>query len=390
MAAQRGGRAPPLRSRRGAAARRPGGRLPGAGGARRAMSGELIKVLTIPLFTGVIGYITNWTGVLMLFYPVRFRGWRIPGLAFLVSRAPRKGQEIPGMMHGGLGWQGMVPSRAAKMGSLAVGTGLAKVGRPADFYQQLEPEKLAEHILATAHRDVRLAVERIMQREDPTLWRSLPQLVRQSIHARVQEQLPSLVRSVTEQIGENIDQLLDVKLMVIRHIEADPNLANRMFLEVGEKELKFIQNFGFFFGLLLGIPLIFITRAFPQWWVLPIGGVAIGYVTHLLAPRMIYEPVEPHRLWPFTLHGLFIKRQPEAAEGYAKIISGDVITLQHIGHELLFGPRSDRTRRIVETALRPAGGRAVGPRPSLVRAAAPPARSAERSPPTPGARDIGA
>src|SRR5258708_10144533 len=109
------------------------------------MSGELIKVLTIPLFTGVIGYITNWTGVLMLFYPVRFRGWRIPGLAFLVTLAPRKIQEIPGMMHGRLGWQGIVPSRAAKMGSLAADTGLANVGRPAYFYHQPEPYKLTGH-----------------------------------------------------------------------------------------------------------------------------------------------------------------------------------------------------------------------------------------------------
>ena len=29
----------------------------------------LLELVTIPLFTGVIGYITNWTGVLMLFRP---------------------------------------------------------------------------------------------------------------------------------------------------------------------------------------------------------------------------------------------------------------------------------------------------------------------------------
>jgi uncharacterized membrane protein YheB (UPF0754 family) len=273
------------------------------------------------------------------------------------------------MMHGGIGWQGIVPSRAAKMGSLAVDTTIAKIGSAADIYEQLEPEKIAEHILATAQRDIRLVVERIMEREDPQLWRSLPQFVRDAIHARVQQQLPGMVRSVTEQIGENIDQLMDVKLMVIRHIEADPNLANRMFLEVGKKELRFIQNFGFFFGLLLGVPLIFITRAFPQWWVLPIGGVIIGYVTNLLALRMIYEPVEPRKIGPFTIQGLFIRRQPEAAEVYAKIIADDVITLQHIGDELLHGPRSDRTRLMIETALGPAVDQAVGRSRSLVRAA---------------------
>ena len=44
--------------------------------------------------------------------------------------------------------------------------------------------------------------------------------------------------------------------MVIRRIEAHPELANRIFLEVGRKELRFIINFGFFFGFLLGIPLV--------------------------------------------------------------------------------------------------------------------------------------
>jgi uncharacterized membrane protein YheB (UPF0754 family) len=333
------------------------------------VNGELIRALTIPLFTGVIGYVTNWSGVLMLFYPVQFKGWRVPGLATLVSLAPRKIQEIPGMMHGGIGWQGIVPSRAAKMGSLAVDTGISKIGNASDFYRQLEPEKLAEHILASARQDVRMVVERIMEREDPQLWRRLPRQIRENIHARVQQQLPQIVRTVTDEIGRNIDQLLDFKLMVIRHIEADPMLANRMFLEVGKKELKFIQNFGFFFGMALGVPMIFITRAFTMWWVLPIGGVIIGYVTNLLALRMIYEPIEPRKIFGFTWQGLFLKRQKEAAEVYAGIIAEDVITLQNIGEELLHGSRADRTRQMIETALRPAVDRAVGRSRSLVRAA---------------------
>ncbi len=42
------------------------------------MSKSTIALITIPFFTGVIGYVTNWTGVLMLFYPVHFRGFRSP------------------------------------------------------------------------------------------------------------------------------------------------------------------------------------------------------------------------------------------------------------------------------------------------------------------------
>ena len=40
------------------------------------MDSQTLSLITIPLFTGAIGYVTNWTGVWMLFYPVRFRGCR--------------------------------------------------------------------------------------------------------------------------------------------------------------------------------------------------------------------------------------------------------------------------------------------------------------------------
>jgi uncharacterized membrane protein YheB (UPF0754 family) len=322
--------------------------------------GDTLSLITIPLVTGAIGYTTNWSGVWMLFYPLRFVGIRIPGLAAVAGLLPRKLQQVPGIMHGGLGWQGIIPSRAAKMGSIAVDKGIAKLGSPADFYGQLEPDKIAEHILATARRDIRDLVERIMEREHPRLWHQLPPRMRESVHARVQEQLPAIVRTVTDEIGANVDQLLDIKLMVIREMEAHPELANRVFLEVARKELRFVVNFGFFFGALLGIPMVLITNAFPHWWVLPIGGVVIGYATNWVALWMIFEPVEPRRMGGLKLHGLFMRRQPEVADVYSGIIAEDIVTMGNIGEELLNGRRSDRTRQMIETALRPAVDRAAG------------------------------
>ena len=60
---------------------------------------------------------------------------------------PRKIQEVPGFLQGGIGWQGIVPARAAKMGSIAVDKAIAKLGTPKEFYQQLEPDQIAEHIV---------------------------------------------------------------------------------------------------------------------------------------------------------------------------------------------------------------------------------------------------
>src|SRR5918999_3280205 len=126
------------------------------------MEGDLVKELSIPLFTGAIGYLTNWSGVWMLFYPVRFAGWRVPGLRRLARLLPRRIQQIPGVMQGGVGWQGIIPSRAAKMGSIAVDKGIAKLGSTSDFYKQLDQERIVEHILESSRRDIRDVVERIM------------------------------------------------------------------------------------------------------------------------------------------------------------------------------------------------------------------------------------
>lgn len=330
----------------------------------------MIKDLTIPVFTGIIGYITNWTGVWMLFNPVRFKGFKAPGLTYLSKLLPRKVQQIPGVMHGGLGWQGIIPSRAAKMGSIAVDTTIAKLGSPADFFAAIEPEVMAEHMIRSSSGDIRDLVERAMEEEHPQMWRDLPAQVRAGVHERVQQQFPGIVREVVvDKIGKNIDQLLDIKLMVIKHLERRPELANRMFREVGEKELRFIINFGFFFGFLLGVPTVFITHAVPYWWVLPILGTMIGYATNWLAIAMIFQPADPRRILGYEWQGLFVKRRDHAAEVYASVVSEEIVTVANIGEELMHGPRADRTRQIIENALRPAVDRASGQFAPFVRVA---------------------
>jgi len=335
------------------------------------MDSDTISLLTVPLFTGAIGYVTNWSGVLMLFYPVHFRGIKVPGMKVISRFLPRKVRQVPlGFTNGGIGWQGIVPSRAAKMGSIATDKGIAKLGSPSEFYESLEPDAIAEHIVESSRGDIRELVERTMQREHPGLWNDLPPRVREAVHERVQDQLPDVVRSVTDGIGHDIDHLMDIKLMVIRQMEARPELANKIFLEIGKKELRFIINFGFWFGLLLGIPTAIVTEVlFHQWWLLPICGVIIGYVTNLVAILMIFEPVDERRIGPIRLHGLFLRRQKEVAGIYSKVIATDVVTLSNIGYELLHGRQSDRTRKLIVSSLRPAIDKATGYARAAVRVA---------------------
>ncbi|HUP99975.1 MAG TPA: hypothetical protein VM093_05885 [Aeromicrobium sp.] len=328
-----------------------------------------IHILTIPVFTGVVGWLINWSGLWMLFSPVEFHGFEVPGLKAVARVIPRKLQEIPGIMTGGVGWQGIVPARAAKMGSIASDKAIAKLGTPAEFYQQLEPDQIAEHIVSLFQPDMPQLISDVMLRENPRLWRDLPRPAKDAVVARVQAQMPTIVRGITDEIGNHIDQLLDPKVMVIEHFRRNPALVVRVFRDIGQRELNLMVAFGFIFGFLLGIPVAIIDHWFGIWWLLPLLGILVGWITNALGMWLIFEPVEPRTVLGVKVHGLFLRRQDEAAEVYARIIADDVITLERIGDFLMNGPRGDRTRQMIATAMRPAIDDAAGPARGVVRIA---------------------
>jgi uncharacterized membrane protein YheB (UPF0754 family) len=315
---------------------------------------EWIRLITIPFFTGAIGWLINWTGLIMLFHPVSFYGVRVPGLRDVATLIPRRLQEIPGWMEGRVGWQGIVPARAAKMGSIAVDKAIAKLGTPAEFYQQLEPDEIAHKIVEMFGPEVPRIVDDTMWREQPQLWRAVPPRAKQAVYDRVNAQLPTIVKQITDEIGEHINLLLDPKLMVIDHFAANPALVNRIFQDVGKRELSLMVNFGFLFGFLFGIPVAAIIHFFPEWWLLPILGVFVGWMTNALGMFVIFEPVEPSYLLGVKLQGLFLRRQQQVADVYAGIIADDVVTLENIGNFLMTGPNADRTRQMLESAMGPA------------------------------------
>jgi hypothetical protein len=329
---------------------------------------------TIPVFTGVVGWLINWSGLWMLFNPLTFRGTRVPGMRELATLLPRKLQEVPGILQGGVGWQGIIPARAAKMGSIAVDKAIAKLGTPRDFYEQLGPARLAEHIVDTIGPEVPAMVDHVMRTDHPRLWRDLPQPVRDGIAVRVQAQLPTIVGTVTDEIGNHIDQLLDPKYMVIEHFRHNPGLVVRIFRDFGQRELDLMVAFGFIFGFLLGIPVAVVSTFTEPWWLLPVLGVFVGWATNALGMWLIFEPPVPRRVLGVRVQGLFPRRQAEAAEVYARIIADDVITLEQIGDHLLDGPSGDRTRALLVAALRPAIDRAAGPARGALRVAVGPRR----------------
>jgi uncharacterized membrane protein YheB (UPF0754 family) len=97
--------------------------------------------------------------------------------------------------------------------------------------------------------------------------------------------------------------------------------------------------------------------------------VLIGYTVNYIGITMIFEPVFPRQIGPWSWQGLFLKRQPEVSDVFARCIADQVINLQNVGNELLYGSRSDRTRQMLEDTIRPAVDQAIGPAQGALRVA---------------------
>jgi len=325
------------------------------------------SLLLIPLITGLIGYGTNWVAIRLLFYPTEFVGIRVPGLKQLALSLPRRIQQIPGVVEGGVGWQGIIPSRSARMGTIAAEKGIAKIGTELEFYEKFDPNRIATHIVANSTDEIRELAAAVFREEYPDLWETVPPQTRAVILARVEDRLPRIADLVTEQIGENVEELLSINQMIADHLDENPELINRIFLEVGDRELTFIVNSGFYIGTFLGMFSIPLFLYIDQWWVLPMAGVAVGYLTNWIALKIIFQPIRERRLGPLRLQGLFIRRQPNAAEKYAEIVAEEVVTIGNIADNLMHGSQSDRTRKMIRDAIRPEVDRAVGIAAPIIR-----------------------
>jgi hypothetical protein len=339
----------------------------------------VIDIVSIPIFSAIAGVLTNWTGVLMLFAPTRFTGFWVPGLKTIFPFLPRKLQILPIFAPGGiLGFQGFVPARAEKMASFISDKALTKIGSPSDFYRELDPDALAAHMAKTGRPLLRPMVDSLMAREHPQLWADLPPRLKELVYRQLEARFPEITQRAFAQIGDNIDQLVDIKLLAVGHLRRHPELLKHIFYSMGSPELRFMTKIGVLgapMGLLLALYLqvhhsIPVVGLVPSWLVVLTGAALIGIVVNIIAIKVVFTPGEPKPryrcLWK---QAKLAKRQPQAAADLGTVFGYTVITLENVTREVLSGPRGDRTMGVLEDVLRKEIGSILGPVGSVVRAA---------------------
>jgi uncharacterized membrane protein YheB (UPF0754 family) len=71
-----------------------------------------------------------------------------------------------------------------------------------------------------------------------------------------------------------------------------------------------------------------------------VAGFIVGWFTNWLALKVIFQPLEPKRICGFTVHGIFLKRQKEVSEIYARVICTEILHVKAIFDDIFAGSLS--------------------------------------------------
>ncbi|WNJ16667.1 hypothetical protein [Pontibacter sp. G13] len=295
------------------------------------------KYACIPFISAIVGWGTNVLALQMTFQPIEFVGI------------------------GKLGWQGIIPSRAPEMAGKAVDIMTRKLITMEERFEQIDALQLAEELEPSMYRLSVAIVDEVVAEQAPLVWDGTPTWVKQQIYVRISEELPDIMEELLEDIKLNINQLFDLRGMVVEALKSDKALLNEIFLRVGDAEFAFIKRSGFYFGGVFGIAQMVAVWGANEWgwwgasageWILPLAGLFVGWATNFLALKMIFLPIHAYRFGPWRIQGLFLKRQMEVSESYAKIVAHRILTAEAIFQQLLSGPASDRLMTLIQRHIK--------------------------------------
>ncbi|HEX5257035.1 MAG TPA: DUF445 domain-containing protein [Mycobacterium sp.] len=248
----------------------------------------------------------------------------------------------------------MVPRRAAKMAGIAVDNVMSKILKPEELFDRIDPDELAAELEGPLHDAIAQITQTVMSEFNPGLWEAMPDIARRALISRVEARVPETTRRLMGQIRNNLDQVFDIKHMVVTNLVRDKVLLNRMMRDISAKALTFMARAGGIFGFYIGCVQVVAFILTGSHLVLPIFGLITGGLTDWVALHMIFRPIEPGKrlfgIMPWQ--GVFHKLRDEVCRDYATLLAKDILTPKAVMESLLNGPMSDRLYEMIQDEIK--------------------------------------
>ncbi len=189
------------------------------------------KYLTLPLISALIGWLTNFIAIKMLFHP----------------RQP--------LRLGLLTLQGIFPKRkpqlARKLGTMVE----TELFSGADLRQLiLTPETIEPLRALVGQRVDALIDDKLVEKVNPMARMFVTEAMLTKLRAKVREEVDTTLTQLLEQFGDSMQERLKIQDIVREKIEAySMEKVEAMLLSIMRREFRFIEVVGGVLGFLIGV-----------------------------------------------------------------------------------------------------------------------------------------
>ncbi|TRW88435.1 DUF445 domain-containing protein [Mycolicibacterium sp. 018/SC-01/001] len=294
--------------------------------------------LSMPLIAAFVGWSTKLVAVEMLYRPLEFTGWGI------------------------LGWQGIVPRRAGKVGSTTIHLLTSNLLKPEELLDRFDIDEVLDRLQVPLNEAIEQIIRDLAEEVRPGLWDSLPEAGRRAVRDRIVGQIPQLTQNLMTEIKSDLPRYLDIQFLAVTTLVRNKKKLVKLMRSVSTDAMAFVRRSGIYFGFGIGLVQMVAWALFQNPWIMPAFGFAVGFISDYIALNMLFRPIYPRKyLGLFTFQGLLHAQREKITRDYAKILADDLFAPDILFDALIKGPGSDKlfalvTREIEGAIDRQAGG----------------------------------
>jgi uncharacterized membrane protein YheB (UPF0754 family) len=291
-----------------------------------------IIYFSMPLVAAFVGWSTKIVAMEMIYRPLEFKGI------------------------GPIGWQGIIPRRAGKVGSTTIELLTANLLKPEELLSRIDAKEAVEVLREPLSASINDIARDVAEEIRPGLWDSLPEAGRQAILGRIHSQAPRITEKMLNEMQSDLSRFVDLQFLSVTTLVRNKEKLNKLMRGLSDDAMAFVRRSGIYFGLIIGTAQMFVWAIFKLPWIMPAFGFGIGLVSDYIALNMLFRPIKPTKYLGFIkFQGLLHAQREKITADYARILSEDLFAPDILFDGILKGPGADKlfsmVAREVELAI---------------------------------------
>ena len=280
--------------------------------------------LSMPLVAAFVGWSTKIVALEMIYRPLEFKGI------------------------GPVGWQGIVPRRAGKVGSKTIELLTENLLKPEELVERIDAAEAVEALRAPLAQAIDDISRDLAEQIRPGLWDSLPDAGRKAVQGRIHAQVPRITENLLREMKSDLSRYVDVQFLAVTTLVRNKEKLVKLMRGLGDNAMAFVRRSGIYFGFGIGLVQMVAWALFKNPWIMPAFGFGVGLISDYIALNMLFRPIRPTKILGLVqFQGLLHAQRETVTADYARILSEDLFTPETLLDGLLKGPGSDKLFSLV-------------------------------------------